>query len=156
VAISPAGLIERGTRLANLNVGDHSISTSVSGTLPVIMADPSHIDRVLINLIENAAKYSPDGSPITIDVGESGDDVVFSVHDRGTGLTADEKSHMFERFYRSPRVKQQTPGTGLGLAICREIVKAHGGRIWVDSVEGEGSVFRFALPISPRDERIGP
>jgi PAS domain S-box-containing protein len=158
VPIAPASLIERGVRLASPNptLVTHPLTIAVSEGAPLVLADPSHIERVLSNLIENAAKYSPDGSPIAIDVREGDNAVVFAVHDRGTGLTPEEKSHLFERFYRSPRVKHRTPGTGLGLAICHEIVKAHGGKIWAESVEGEGSVFRFTLPTSATGERIGP
>jgi signal transduction histidine kinase len=143
--VSPLVLVERGLRLANPNAAGHPIAVDAAANLPLVVADPTHVERVLSNLVENAAKYSPDGSAIAVDVRAQDDVVVFSVRDRGTGLTAEELSHLFERFYRSPRVKHRTPGTGLGLAICREIVIAHGGKIWAESVEEEGSTFYFSL-----------
>jgi PAS domain S-box-containing protein len=144
--VPPATLVERGIRQASPNARGHPITTAVAADLPLVLADLGHIERVLSNLVENAAKYSPPGAPIAIEVGCLGEGVVFAVRDQGTGLTDEEKSHLFERFYRSPRVKHRTPGTGLGLAICREIVQAHEGTIWAESMEGEGSVFRFTLP----------
>jgi PAS domain S-box-containing protein len=144
--VSPSALVDRGLRLANTNTANHSIAVDAPGDLPPVVADPAHVERVLSNLIENAAKYSADGSAIAVDVRARDDNVVFSVRDYGTGLTTEEMSHLFERFYRSPRVKHRTPGTGLGLAICREIVIAHGGKIWAESIEGAGSTFYFSLP----------
>lgn len=146
VSVSPATLVERGMRLAAPNAGGHSVTAVAPPDLPAVLADPSHVERVLSNLIENAAKYSPEGAPISIVVTARDTFVTFAVQDHGQGLTSEERSHLFERFYRSPRVKHRTPGTGLGLAICREIVHAHGGEIRVESVEGKGSVFRFTLP----------
>lgn len=146
VPIAPSTLVERGMRQAAPYASGHSVTAVVPPDLPVVLADPGHVERVLSNLIENAAKYSPEGAPITVTVTAQDSFVTFAVEDRGHGLTLEEQSHLFERFYRSPRVKHRTPGTGLGLAICREIVHAHGGKIWVESVEGVGSVFRFTLP----------
>ena len=146
IPIAATALVERGIRQAEPNALGHPIETIIPADLPLVFADASHIERVLSNLIENAAKYSPSGSTITVELAARPESVVFAVHDRGTGLTPEEMSHLFERFYRSPRVKHRTPGTGLGLAICREIVQAQGGKIWADTVEGEGSSFRFSLP----------
>jgi two-component system sensor histidine kinase KdpD len=121
--------------------------------LPAVWADPGHIERVLANLIENAAKYSPPGAPIAVEAAAEDGMVAFTVRDQGGGLTAEERGHLFERFYRSPRVKHRTPGTGLGLAICKEIVEAHGGAITVASAEGAGSAFRFTLPLAGGEGR---
>jgi PAS domain S-box-containing protein len=148
VAVAPATLIERGLRQAEPFLGNHPITVDLASDLPLVRADPSHLERVLSNLVENAAKYSPDGAPIRINVTYDPPQVTFAVADCGPGLTADEKAHLFERFYRSPRVKHRTPGTGLGLAICKEIIQAHGGQIWAESVEGHGSTFRFTLPLA--------
>jgi PAS domain S-box-containing protein len=146
VPINPAALVERGIRQSAPNAVGHPLTTSIPDGLPLVMADPGHIERVLSNLIENAAKYSPEGAPITVTVSAENNDVVFAIEDEGGGMTPEELSHLFERFYRSPRVKHRTPGTGLGLAICREIIHAHGGKIWAESDEGKGSTFRFTLP----------
>ncbi|HEX5415314.1 MAG TPA: ATP-binding protein [Chloroflexota bacterium] len=148
IAIAPVALVQRGLRQAGPNATGHPIRTDIPPDLPFVRADPAHLERVLSNLIENAAKYSPDGAPINVAVSATGDFVTFAVADRGSGLTGEEQSHLFERFYRSPRVKHRTPGTGLGLAICKEIVQAHGGTIWAESAEGEGSTFRFTLPVA--------
>jgi PAS domain S-box-containing protein len=148
--VAPTTLVERGLRQAAPNATAHPMHTDLAADLPLVLADASHIERVLSNLVENAAKYSPEGAPIAVKVRRDGDVVVFAVHDQGTGLTDEEKQHLFERFYRSPRVKHRTPGTGLGLAICREIIRAHGGKIWAESVEGDGSVFRFTLPVAAK------
>ena len=156
IPIAPAVVVERGVRLAVPNAANHPIRTSVPANLPLVQADPSHVERVLSNLIENAAKYSPDAAPIDVVVAEDDGFVTFAVRDRGTGLTAEEQSHLFERFYRSPRVKHRTPGTGLGLAICKEIVQAHGGRIWAESEEGKGSTFRFTLPVGRSGRPVLP
>ncbi len=147
--VAPATLVERGLRQAAPNAVGHPIETLVPPGLPPVLADPGHVERVLSNLIENAAKYSPEGAPIRVSAQSDGAFVTFAVHDAGPGLTLEERSHLFERFYRSPRVKHRTPGTGLGLAICKEIVQAHGGTIWAESVEGQGSIFRFTLPRAP-------
>jgi PAS domain S-box-containing protein len=147
--VAPGALVERGLRQALPSADGHPLTSRVSDGLPPVLADTSHVERVLTNLIDNAAKYSPKGAPIVVDVARTGEMVTFAVADQGTGLTPEEQGHLFQRFYRSPRVKHRTPGTGLGLAICREIVQAHGGKIWAESVEGEGSVFRFTLPIAP-------
>jgi len=148
-AVAPQSLVERGIRQASATTGDRQITATFGPDVPLVYADPSHIERVLTNLIENAAKYSNEGQPIQISVVADGDEVIFAVEDRGPGLTAEEQSHLFERFYRSPRVKHRTPGTGLGLAICQEIIHAHEGRIWAENSEGRGAVFRFSLPRFP-------
>ncbi|HET8627062.1 MAG TPA: ATP-binding protein, partial [Thermomicrobiales bacterium] len=151
VAVDPAALIERGRRQAGPVIGGHPLTVAAPADLPPVWADPGHLERVLRNLLENAAKYSPPEAPIAVEAAAEGGMVAFTVRDRGSGLTAEERGHLFERFYRSPRVKHRTPGTGLGLAICREIVEAHGGAITVESSEGAGSAFRFTLPLAGRE-----
>jgi two-component system sensor histidine kinase KdpD len=102
------------------------------------------IEQVLINLLENAAKYTPAGSPIEISASVLQGEVMVTVADRGPGVPPEESERIFEKFHRAAR---GAGGVGLGLAICRGIVTAHGGRIWVDSREGGGAAFRFTLPI---------
>jgi two-component system sensor histidine kinase KdpD len=115
--------------------------------LPPVKADADFITKVLTNLIENATKYSPAGSPIFISAESRGEMISVSVADRGIGIDLAEQSLIFERFYRASVPSQQTWGTGMGLAISRAIIEAHGGMLSVTSRLGEGSVFSFTLPV---------
>ena len=110
-------------------------------------ADPERLRQVLANLVSNAIKYTPGGGAVTLRVGEGDDAVAIEVADTGVGLSAEDRAHLFEKFYRSARPEvQREKGTGLGLVIAKGIVEAHGGRLEVESEEGRGSVFRFILP----------
>jgi len=123
------------------------IAVSLPADLPPLPIDAVLIEQVLINLLENALKYTPVGSPITISGASDGAGIQIDVADRGPGVAERERGLIFDKFYRSkPDVSDG--GAGLGLAICRGIVEAHGGRIWVESREGGGGAnFRFWLPI---------
>jgi two-component system sensor histidine kinase KdpD len=114
--------------------------------LPPVPIDGLLVEQVLINLLENAAKYSPSGTPVEIIASTDGAHLVVSVADRGPGIPRELVDRIFEKFYRLPR-EGAGGGAGLGLAICQGIVDAHGGRIWAENREGGGAVFRFALPI---------
>jgi two-component system sensor histidine kinase KdpD len=116
--------------------------------LPMVMADADFITKVLTNLIENAAKYSPAGSPISVSAERKDGMVSVNVADRGIGIDLSEQSLIFERFYRASVPSQQTWGTGMGLAISRAIIDAHHGTLLVTSQLGEGSVFSFTLPVA--------
>lgn len=139
-------VLDGGIRTAALDIADHPLTTVVPGDLPLILADAGRVERVVGNLVENAAKYSPRGAPVLVEATGQRDDVVISVIDRGLGIATEELPFLFDRFYRSPRVRDHVPGTGLGLTICKEVVEAHGGRIWAQSSPGGGSAFRFTLP----------
>jgi signal transduction histidine kinase len=115
--------------------------------LPLVAADPDKLRQVLVNLTENAIKYSPDGGRIEVRVDRIGPAVRFSVRDEGIGIAPEEQTRIFERFHRlDPNMTRGVGGTGLGLYICRELVQHMGGRIWVTSREGRGSTFSFDLP----------
>ena len=103
---------------------------------------------MLVNLLENAAKYSAKGSPIFLSAERRGELVAISIADRGVGIDTSEQSLIFERFYRAPMQSQQTSGTGMGLAISRAILEAHHGTLSVTSQVGEGSVFTLTLPVA--------
>jgi two-component system sensor histidine kinase KdpD len=115
--------------------------------LPPVKADAEFITKVLANLIENATKYSPAGSPIFISADRKREMISVSVADRGIGIDPAEQGLIFERFYRANVPSQQTWGTGMGLAISRAIIEAHHGTLSVTSQLGEGSVFSFTLPV---------
>ena len=114
--------------------------------LPLVPIDGVLVEQVLINLLENAAKYTPKGTPIEISARAQQGELVIEIADRGPGVPLDLADKIFEKFYRLPR-EGQGGGAGLGLAICRGIVEAHGGRIWAANRDGGGAVFHFALPI---------
>jgi len=120
--------------------------------LPLVPADPERIERVLVNLITNALKYSDPGTPVTIRVAALDGELLVSVTDRGVGIPEDEMPRLFERFFRAKRTAK-TEGLGLGLYISRMIVEAHGGRIWAESRVGEGSTFYLTLPVSATPNR---
>jgi two-component system sensor histidine kinase KdpD len=110
--------------------------------------DLQRIVEVLAQLLENAAKYSPAGAPITITAETSGNTVTISVADQGPGIEDLEQSLIFEKFYRGRDQRYRVQGTGMGLAIAKAIVEAHGGTIGVTSQVGSGSVFHFTVPSS--------
>ena len=120
--------------------------------LPPVFADASRLDRVLTNLVGNALKYSPPPAPVRIAAEVRADALVVSVQDRGVGIAPDDVPRLFRRFQRG-RLTQRTEGLGLGLYIVRTLVEAHGGRVWVESVPGEGSTFSFTLPLASTDAR---
>lgn len=118
-----------------------------AGALPTVEADPARIMQVVRNLVGNAKKYAPQGSTVTVRATTTENGVEVSVHDCGPGISAEKRPHVFEPFFQgSPEVSKQYGGTGLGLVICRGIVQAHGGRMWFESVEGNGTTFFFTLP----------
>jgi len=122
----------------------HQLRIQVSDDLTVL-ADSERIGEVFTNLVENAVKYSPEGSSITIEAHSNGREVYISVIDEGIGIPPELHEKVFERFYQV-NPTGQVSGTGLGLSICQGIVEAHGGRIWVESRPGEGAKFTFTLP----------
>jgi two-component system sensor histidine kinase KdpD len=126
----------------------HSVEVKLPPDLPLVPIDAVLIEQVLINLLENAAKYTPKGSHITLSAThEAGErTVTVEVADDGPGIPHDLEDKIFEKFYRLPREREGS-GAGLGLAICRGIVAAHGGRIWASNGPRGGAVFRFTIPI---------
>lgn len=121
------------------------IQVEIGKSLPLIKADCGLIEQVLINLLDNAAKYSPGRPQITIAAQRAASGVEIAVLDCGIGIAPEDLDRIFDKFYRSAR-GNKVAGTGLGLAICKGIVEAHGGRIWAQNREGDGLVMRFVLP----------
>src|SRR5450432_2598132 len=121
------------------------VATELGRDLPLVPLDAVLIEQVLVNLLENAIKYTPAGSPIEIRARIRPGSVEVVVADRGPGIPPGEEQRIFEKFYRAPGA--QGGGVGLGLAICRGIVMAHGGQLFVRNREGEGAEFRFQLPL---------
>jgi len=119
----------------------------IARSLPSINADPDRITQILINLLDNAYRYTLAGGTITVTVKPTGDQVEMSVRDSGIGISQENLEKIFDRFFRSEdAVVQQVPGTGLGLAIVQSLVEMHGGEIAVSSEVGIGSTFTVYLP----------
>ena len=128
-------------------VSDRRFHVSVPDEGKVVTGDRDRLEQVLGNLLENAVKYSPEGSDVTVTVEDRGDNLVTAVCDRGIGIPADELNQVFERFHRGRQVSSTNyGGLGLGLYITKQIIERHGGSIWVESKEGHGTTFYFALP----------
>ncbi|MHB1416804.1 MAG: sensor histidine kinase, partial [Chloroflexota bacterium] len=115
--------------------------------VPPVLADPERVERVVVNLVTNALKYSTPGKPVVVRVQPSDGEAMVSVIDEGPGISSEELPHLFQR-YRRAAAGNKAGGLGLGLYIARLIVEAHGGRIWVESEVGKGSTFSFTLPLA--------
>ncbi|MBA2568657.1 MAG: GAF domain-containing protein [Actinobacteria bacterium] len=111
-------------------------------------ADPEKLRQVIANLVENAVKFSPRGATVTVEARRAGDAVEVRVVDEGIGVPATERERIFRKFHRAEGFARERGGTGLGLFIARGLVAAMGGRIWVDSAEGQGASFAFELPLA--------
>ena len=128
-------------------VSDRRFHVSIPDDHKIVTGDRDRLEQVLGNLLENAVKYSPDGSDVTVAVDDRGDALVTAVCDRGIGIPADELGQVFERFHRGRQVSSTNyGGLGLGLYITKQIIERHGGAIWVESREGQGTTFFFSLP----------
>jgi two-component system sensor histidine kinase KdpD len=133
---------------------DHPVTVKLPGNFPLIPFDGLLIEQVLMNLFDNAIKYTPKGTPLELSASESFYTVTVELADRGPGIPAGEEERIFEKFVRG---RGTGGGVGLGLAICRTIITAHGGKIWAENRDGGGAVFRFTLssagiPPLPRRE----
>ena len=119
----------------------------VPDDLPRVRGDEARIGQVVVNLVHNAVKFSDEDGDVGVRVRNDGSELVVSVEDHGIGIPKADQARIFERFYKVDRARVRGGGTGLGLSIARNVLQQHGGRIWVESEEGEGSTFSFALPI---------
>lgn len=127
---------------------DHSIHFEANESSITGEFDVPRLEQVLNNLLENAIKYSPAGTEVTVRVWRAGDEAAIAVHDEGKGITPEEQAHIFERFYRGI-TSGRWDGLGLGLYIVHDIVSHHGGRLTLESTPGSGSTFTFWLPLNP-------
>jgi len=132
-------------RLADV-LKDRRVDVQLPSDLPLVPVDAVLMEQVFVNLLENAAKHTPAGTPIDLSAVARNGEVLVEVADRGPGIPAGEEERVFAKFYRLP-MSEAAGGVGLGLAICRGIITAHGGRMWVEHRPGGGAAFRFTLPI---------
>jgi len=127
-------------------VEGRSITLSIAADTPLIIADEELLGLAIRQLLDNAVKYSPPGSPVAISAEKAEGGVIISVSDQGPGIPEWEQSRIFQKFYRRADTHRHVAGSGMGLAISLEIVRAHGGEIWVESVPGQGAKFCISVP----------
>ena len=149
-------LISRVIRRLEPRLASHQVMRDAPDALPLVRLDAVQIEQVLTNLLENAAKYSPPGTPITVsirvtDESDGASTLRISVADLGPGIAPSEQDRIFDKFYRVTASASWVSGTGMGLAIVKGLVEAHGGRVVVDSTPDQGSTFTVVLPVEQGD-----
>ncbi len=127
------------------------ITVSIPHDVPTLVADAELMALAVRQLLDNALKYSPPASPLAVSAEKTPGSVCISVRDYGPGIPERQQSRIFGKFYRDPETRQQVTGTGMGLAIAREIVRAHGGAIWVESEPGHGAKFCISVPVTSEE-----
>jgi two-component system sensor histidine kinase KdpD len=140
-------LIDAARESCRTLLGQRPVSVQLEPGLPAVRADLNRAEKALVQLLENAAKYSPASEPITITAEQRGNFVMTSVADRGSGIDDSEQRLIFEKSYRGKGHHHVVQGTGMGLPIANAIIKAHRGSLSVTSQPGHGSIFSFTLPI---------
>jgi two-component system phosphate regulon sensor histidine kinase PhoR len=147
--VGPTGLLTAAVGRLGLQAERAGLQISIQSMedLPSVLADPRRIEQVVTNLLHNAIKFTPPGGRIELAAEQAGDMIQFSVRDTGAGISTESLPRIFERFYKADQ-SRTGGGTGLGLAITRHLVEAHGGRVWAESVEGQGATFYFTLPVA--------
>lgn len=144
-----APFVREAVSVFNQDTDIHDFLLAIPASLPPVRVDTARLRQVITNLLSNAVKFSPQGGHITVGARLESDMVKVWVTDQGVGIPAEALPHLFHRFFRADNQDtRRIGGTGLGLALVKEIVKAHGGRIWVESAVGVGSTFFFTLPIA--------
>lgn len=143
-----------GTALENFNeiLSEHPMAVQIEEPIPLVPMDFVLVVQVLVNLVDNALKYSPPGSPVDMRACRVGEEVQVSIDDRGIGIPKDDLERIFEKFYRIER-PEKISGTGLGLSISKGIIEAHGGRIWAENRPGGGTRMSFSLPLERQGEQ---
>jgi signal transduction histidine kinase len=130
------------------------LNTELPDSLPIIHGDGQRLEQVLLNLMTNAAKFTPEEGHILIKVRKEDARLIIDVQDDGIGIAQEELTRLFKPYSRLSSDRQRHPGLGLGLALAKQVVELHGGKIWVDSEPGKGSTFSFSLPRHPAGRAV--
>jgi two-component system sensor histidine kinase KdpD len=146
-----SGLIRTQLGKMEESLEGRKVSLEVSDGLPGVSVDPEFIGVVIWQLLNNSLHYTAPGSPLTIRARAEEDEVIISVEDCGDGIPEAEQQRIFEKFFRGKEHRGRIPGTGMGLSIAQEIVRAHGGRIWVESQPGKGAKFSFSVSCAVKE-----
>jgi two-component system sensor histidine kinase KdpD len=148
--IEPADIVNSALERRRRRLNGHAVSLDLDSNLPFIYVDPVMIEQAFAQVVDNAAKYSPPGSTITVAAKRNGHGLVLSVSDTGVGLTEEESAQLGDRFFRGARHASTTSGSGLGLWIAKAFVGANGGKIDADSAGVNlGTTIAIKLPVAP-------
>lgn len=154
--VEPVDIVNTALDHRRRRLAGHPIALDLDSNLPIVHADPAQAEQALVQILDNAAKYSADGAPIRVTARRGDQAVLLSVHDEGAGLTDEEKRQVGERFFRGPRVTTTTSGSGLGLWIAKAFITANGGALEVESEgAGRGTTVSIHLPLSPEPRSAG-
>jgi len=133
----------------------HSLTVELSSSHPVVWADGDRVRQIVLNLLDNAFKFTPEGGKITLRAKEEGANLVVEIHDTGPGMNKEDQQRVFNPYYRRVEDRERLSGLGLGLALSKRLVELHGGRIWVKSRKGKGATFGFSLPLETASRKEG-
>jgi signal transduction histidine kinase len=120
--------------------------------LPPIWGEEDRLRQVVLNLLINATKFTPEGGKITLRAKDSGQNIVFQVQDTGRGIPVEDQNFLFQAYHWQANDVENLSGLGLGLSLCKLLVELHGGKIWAESTPGQGSTFSFSIPIRPTEQ----
>jgi PAS domain S-box-containing protein len=130
-----------------------SLCSNLPPSIPEVSADISRLRQVILNLLNNAFKFTPTGGTVTLSVKEEGSNLLVEVQDTGPGITEEDQRRLFDPYFRRPGDRERLSGLGLGLALAKRLIELHGGEMWMRSRKGKGSTFSFTLPIRTANER---
>jgi signal transduction histidine kinase len=134
----------------------HSLNAELPSSLPVIQADEDRLRQVVLNLLNNAFKFTPAGGSITVRASRNGEDLIVEVQDTGRGISKKEQERLFEPYQQVEGERNRLSGLGLGLSLSKKLVELHGGQVWVQSEKGRGSTFGFSIPLEAKVKQKGP
>jgi len=150
-SLHPGEVIGSAIARIEKNLNGRTLNIQIPSDLPFVPMDGLLMEQVLVNLLDNALKYTPDQSPIDISAKVDGRDLVVQVEDRGPGVPEEDSERLFDKFYRGSQ-KSNKSGAGLGLSICKGVIQIHGGVIWARNRTGGGSNFGFSIPLKSKQE----
>jgi len=130
-----------------------TLNAELPPSLPVIQADEERLRQVVLNLLNNAFKFTPPGGSITVRAREENAYLITEVQDTGPGISKEEQAKLFEPYQQSEELRTRLSGLGLGLSLAKKLVELHGGQIWVKSQKGKGSTFAFSIPVEGADKQ---
>ena len=154
--VAPADIVGSALNRLRVVLAPLRVSTDLPAELPLLFVHAALIEQALINVLENAARFSPANGRLQLSVGTSDTELLFAVSDEGPGIPVEDRPRIFDMFYTAARGDRGGQGTGLGLAICQGMVGAHGGRITVgEGIEGRGTCITLCLPLQAQPELEG-